>query len=142
MKNCTQDKQRCRTVSEKKVRQAELVGLDRWNLCDYFDDNHIFFTAGFQRLGILKKYLTDETFCDDCTIFICIQVKSASGAWVEADPIPGTILGIAYWLRRYFPSMFFKYEFCLIFSLTSEHWRPAGKMDSWPLSGNTSQVKS
>jgi hypothetical protein len=29
------------------------------------------------------------------TVLICIQVKSASGAWVEADPIPGTILGIA-----------------------------------------------
>ncbi len=37
------------------------------------------------------------------TAFICFQVKSASGAWVEADPIPGTILGNAYWPRKYFP---------------------------------------
>ncbi len=69
-------------------------------------------------------------------------MKSASGAWVEADPIPGTILGIAYWLRKYFSkNIYFISEFCIIFALTSEHWRPAGKMDSWSLSGNTSQVK-
>jgi hypothetical protein len=39
-------------------------------------------------------------------------------------------------------NIYSKHEFCSIFSMTSEHWRPAGKMDSWPLSGNTSQVKS
>jgi hypothetical protein len=87
---------------QKNVRQANL------NLCNSFDDNLNFcFKCRISRLGILENKLTDETFCYDCTVFICIQVKSASGAWVEAVPIPGTILGIAYWLRKYFSNLFY-----------------------------------